>query len=1357
MKKNYNKFFLFLAILITCQLKSLANILPANLRVDDSIFENGLLDSADSTSNFTETEPSISAPIFTAPQADCRSFITVESHCDSKTLSLRAWVEISNPPAAPVVQPFTGLWSTGQFEQIIEVTPPGAWSIETPGCAWPNDVAFYSDTRSFFNGPLVIEGPEVLCGSPIEIYLGTNYPFTAFDWGPPNPRGILSPYEVTLPGNYFLNVVDQFGCNFNDAKVVVQSPPVLPVISGTKNLCFGQTGNLTVNPPSSQYQWENGQTTQSISIDASGLYFVTITNALGCTGTSFYNVNAAPEIDEIVNFISPPQICADGTAIVLASIGGAGTFVWSTGATTPNILVNQPGDYLVTATNSFGCTKTETINVPAATPPVPVLNSPAFCPGFSATLAVSGGDFNMWTWSTGQNSPTITVNTAGTYTVVVRDANGCKGTATATVTAAPAAVPTVSAAPYACNGQISLSANAGFTSYQWSNGQTTPTISAQSSGNYTVTVVNSAGCTGIASQNVNIPPAPATQISGVNSLCANVSGQLSASGGYPNYAWSNGQTGANITVNSHGNYTVTATDQFGCTATATHIVSLNVGIPPQVATLQNVSCFGQNNGSAMATGNGGNGIFNYQWSNGATSQTISNLPAGTYSVVVTDGNGCTTSGSATISQPTVLVLNASATAESFNNGNNGTASATGSGGTQNYNFLWSNGATSATISNLAPGSYSVTLTDANGCTASQSVFVNKYNCTFSNFDLNEENVSCFGANDGVASILVSGGVAPLTYSWSNGGSGASIQNLSPGQYTVNVFDANECTAQFVLNITQPTILTVATTATNASGNNSNNGTATATAGGGTAGYTFLWSNGQSGASIQNLAAGFYTVTATDLNGCTAVSTVEVGVDCALTASIDLNEPTCFGFADGSVSIAVSGGPSPYVIFWTDGQNPVNSLALPAGNYFVTATDANGCQITMTATLGQPAQLLLSAIATTPTSCANDSTGTATVAASGGTGNVNFLWENGQSSTTANGLGAGQISVVATDQNGCSTTAETTILVNDLVPPTITVADLVLPLGPAGSVVLTQQNTNSSFSDNCGLPSFSFSPPSFNCSQQGDHVVVVTATDGNNNSATAQFSIKVIDNSAPEMDCPANIVRCAGDDVVSYTAPSVEDNCQTTGGQFSFDEGLPSGSQFPVGTTLNVYSFTDAAGNVGKCSFTVTVLQPLSATATVVNDIDNQMIGSINITVAGGQQPYSFTWKKDGQQFATTEDLTNIGSGAYTVQVVDASGCTLAAQAFEIKNTVAANEPSWGKKFQLLPNPSNGLLTAIFPNDLAGEATALVFDETGRLVFSKNFEVAEKIKFDLTGLPSGFYNFSIRLAGEILSRKVVIER
>ncbi len=1426
----YVNLLVFAALLFGCA-KSFANILPANPAPFDFIFENGTPDPTDSIFNFAQPDKFISPegnPTALSPQATCRSFITSTPDCVSKTLKLTAFIEITNPPAAPQILPFTGLWSNGQVAQSIQVVPPGAWSIETPGCAFPNDNAFFADTKSFFQGPLTIDGPTVLCTGPILVTAGNGYNFNSFNWFPANPHSVISPYEISMPGSYALIANDQYDCQFVAWKTVTQSPPVLPVVSGTKSLCIGQSGNLTVNPPASQYLWESGETTQSISVDVAGLYTVTVTNQFGCTGMAFFNVLESPEISEIFGFVSPPQICPGGTAIVLANIGGAGTFIWSTGATSPNISVSDPGDYSVTATNGFGCSRSESFTVVAAIPPVPVLNSPAICPGFSATLTVSGGDFNMFTWSTGQNSPTITVNTAGTYSVIVRDANGCKGTATATVTASPAAVPTVSVAQYACNGQMSLSANGGFTSYLWSNGQTTQNISAQTNGNYSVTVVNSAGCTGVASQNVNIPPAPATNISGVTTLCANVSGQLSATGGYPIYAWSNGQTGANITATAAGNYTVTATDGFGCTATAQHTINLSpalqpgiagplqicanttvtlsavgnfgsyfwsnnqstpsiqisaagnyaltvtnpdgctgtaaqtvnfaTGIPPQVVAIQNVSCFQGNNGMALATGNGGNGTFNYQWSNGATTPTASNLSAGTYSVVVTDGNGCTASSSIAISQPPVLLLNAAATAETFNNGNNGTAAATAAGGTQGYNFSWSNGATGANISGLAPGSYIVTATDANGCTTSQTVFVNQYNCTFSGFSQNTTNVSCFGQNDGTATIIASGGVAPIIYNWSNGGSGETISNLAPGQYTVNILDATECPAEFDFTITEPSLLVAATTSTNATGNNSNNGTASATATGGTAGYTFLWSNGQTTATIQNLAAGFYTVTATDLNGCTAVSVVEVGLDCALTASINLTQPTCFGLANGSVSLDVLGGVTPLNFIWTDGTNPVNPTALPAGNYFVTATDANGCEITATATLGQPNQLLISTTSTTPTSCVSDSTGAATVSASGGTGNINFSWENGQSGATATGLGAGQISVVATDQNGCETTSEITILVSDLVPPVISVSNLVLPLGPAGSVVLTPLNTNSTFSDNCLLQAFSFSPASFNCTQQGEHVVTASATDASNNTATAQFSITIIDNLAPVMDCPDNIVRCFGDDVVSYNAPSVEDNCQTTGGQFSFDSGLPSGSQFPVGVTANAYSFTDAAGNVGACSFTVTILEQLTISApVVVNDIDNKMVGSINITVTGGQQPYTFTWKKNGQPFATTEDLTNIGSGAYTIQIVDSLGCTVAAQAFEVQNVVATNEPAWGSKFQLLPNPTTGLLTANFPTDLSGEAAALVFDATGRLVFSRNFKMEEKIRFDLTDLADGFYTVSIRLNGEMVNRKVVVER
>ncbi|MEQ1746144.1 MAG: SprB repeat-containing protein, partial [Saprospiraceae bacterium] len=315
----------------------------------------------------------------------------------------------------------------------------------------------------------------------------------------------------------------------------------------------------------------------------------------------------------------------------------------------------------------------------------------------------------------------------------------------------------------------------------------------------------------------------------------------------------------------------------------------------------NVSCPGGNNGSAMALPPGS--TITYLWNTTATTQTILNLVAGIYTVTVTNqSTGCTDSESATITQPPPLGVSLSNTNVSCFGGNDGSSTATGSGGTPNYTFVWSNGTTGPTANNLSAGTYVVTMTDENSCTIVQTTTISQPAAALM-VSITKTNVSCFGGNNGSATATASGGTPGYTFEWSNGTNGPTANNLTAGTYTVTATDINGCTATQTTTITEPPALTVNTTATNATCFGGSNGSATATATGGTPGFTFEWSNGTNGPTANNLPAGTYTVTATDANGCTATQTATVGQPTMVAVSITKTNVSCFGGNNGSATAA----------------------------------------------------------------------------------------------------------------------------------------------------------------------------------------------------------------------------------------------------------------------------------------------------------------------------------------------------------------------------------------------------------------------------------------------------------------------
>ncbi|MFI5219849.1 MAG: hypothetical protein ACHQNT_10205, partial [Bacteroidia bacterium] len=379
------------------------------------------------------------------------------------------------------------------------------------------------------------------------------------------------------------------------------------------------------------------------------------------------------------------------------------------------------------------------------------------------------------------------------------------------------------------------------------------------------------------------------------------------------YLWSNGQTTQTATGLCAQTYTVTVTDAtpqtFSTTVTITQPAALTVSI-----TSNNPNCNG-GTGSATANPGGGTSPYSYTWSNGQTTQTATGLIAGTYTITVTDTNGCIVTDTTLITVPSALLVSTTSTQATCGS-NNGTATANPSGGTPGYTYLWNNGQTTQTAIGFPAGTYTVTVTDANSCTQTQTV-----NVTGSNAPVltpSQTDIDCFGDCDGAASVVASGGIPPYIYSWNSGQTISAITNLCSGIYTVTVTDSNNCITIQSFNITEPGAIIINTSFTPSTCGIAN-GTATANPSGGTPSYSYLWSNGQTIQTATGLAAGIYTVTVADGNSCTQTQTVNVTSSNAPVLTPSQTNVECFGDCDGTASFTVSGGTPPYIFSWSNGQ------------------------------------------------------------------------------------------------------------------------------------------------------------------------------------------------------------------------------------------------------------------------------------------------------------------------------------------------------------------------------------------------------------------------------------------------------
>jgi len=361
------------------------------------------------------------------------------------------------------------------------------------------------------------------------------------------------------------------------------------------------------------------------------------------------------------------------------------------------------------------------------------------------------------------------------------------------------------------------------------------------------------------------------------------------------YSWSNGSTQDSISNLPPDTYSLTVTDAANATVTG----SITITQPASALSINtshtDVTVCGANDGTATAFVSGGTPSYSYSWSGGAITATANNLAGGTYTVTVTDANGCTITGSVTVSQPSNISVSISKQDVLCYGDNSGSAVITATGGTPPYNYGWSFGATTRTVTGLVAGIYTVTVSDASSCQVVEQVIIQEPALLVATGNVID--ASCFGYNDGRATVSATGGAGGYSYLWSTGGTNATISNLAPGNYGVSVTDANGCTISDAVTVAQPNALVLSLSVTHVTTNGGSDGAIDLSVSGGTSPYTYSWSNGATTQDVSNLTAGGYSVIVTDDNGCT-------GTDSAL-----VTEPVSVFDLTGSVGITIFPNPN----------------------------------------------------------------------------------------------------------------------------------------------------------------------------------------------------------------------------------------------------------------------------------------------------------------------------------------------------------------------------------------------------------------------------------------------------------------
>ncbi|MBI4647607.1 MAG: PKD domain-containing protein [Bacteroidia bacterium] len=757
----------------------------------------------------------------------------------------------------------------------------------------------------------------------------------------------------------------------------------------------------------------------------------------------------------------------------------------------------------------------------------------------------------------------------------------------------------------------------------------------------------------------------------------NASIEVEVTNGYwpISYQWSTGDISTGIYNLSAGEYIITITDAGGCMAVESFIINepdeLSINI-----IVNDISCNGNQDGTAIAQGTGGTGPYYYFWDIGSQQEIINDLYPGIYPVTVVDAAGCIANDSAEIAEPDILAANITATEPDCNGSYSGSAIANTSGGVTPYYYIWTTGEISQEINYLSSGNYEVTITDNNGCEVITNVFIDEP--VVITAAIQGTDALCSGGNDGEADLSINGGTPPYEYFWSNGETTQDISGLESGNYNVEIFDSNGCEAFADVAISEQLSEMVILTGSSDAACTANDGSVwiESTTGGGTAPFSYVWSTSpaQYSDSVINLVAGAYYVTVTSSEGCSEIAYITVNNTGAATIDTIISiMPSCAGDCDGSVTIFASGGALPYTYEWDNGSTDNIASALCDGIHTISVTDNNSCISVQTIELTEPDELLVSA-EITDILCSGENTGAIVLAVSGGTSPYTFQWNTGASTDALQGVSAGIYLITITDANGCS--VSDSFFVDEAVPviSTINGSDILCSGDMNGTADLTITG---------GQPPYSYLWSNGATTQDivmlsgGSYFVAVT----DYNSCNKVDSINIYE---PE---PISITATITDPLCYDEFGSASLNIQ--GGTPPYSEDWQG--ENPDYLTAGIYNVI--VEDINGCIETeqINIIQPDELTAeisTVPASSPTSFDGSASVVSTGGTSPYSYYWSNG----STLQTNSNLLPGYYCVTVTDAHGCTFKAYGTVEYSVGLTTATQAGFEYKIYPNPTTGIIT-----------------------------------------------------------------
>ncbi len=1324
--------------------------------------------------------------------------------CDQATISLAADV-------LPAHEDRTYQWSTtdghildGADTASPQVDAAGLYRLlvtdTLTGCSSLDSVRVSADTAPPTG---TAQGGTLTCYQPLLTLtsdLDTNE--VLFSWtGPGGFSSLLAEPLVSIAGDYTLNLTDRSSGCTDSVVVTVDDRTQVPVlqIQGGALTCTAATVLLEASAslPDLTWLWTLDSDTLSqepaVTVTAPGWYTVLAQDTLyGCSALDSFLVvtdTLAPVVQAGEDLVFHCNLTSATLPGTLVAPVGSFSIQWSTedgqlsgSDSTLSVQAEAPGTYVLTVTDlSNGCTGRDSLAITQVDPlSLAVSATDVYCyqqASGEAAVEGSGGLLPFtYAWSSGSTAATATGLVAGTYTVTVTDANACTAVAEVTV-----AEPTPLTVVLTATGQ-SLSGSEDGTllavptggiapyTFHWNTGSTDSLLLGLPPGTYFVTVTDDKGCEAYASGQVNTFPCVLQATLATSPVVCHGTATGTASVAVENavaplaFVWSTGDTLATVGGLPGGVHTVTVSDSTQCS------VLLNAWIteptPLQVTELFHfdVACATDTDGLLVAAANGGVQPYAFTWSSGASLPFQSNLSAGTYELTVTDHLGCTAvlAGTVAVLDTTPPTLHWSpVTAYLDETGSATVAPEQFDAGTTDDCGLadWSVSQSLFGCQDTGTHSLLLRVTDTNGNESSALV-------TLTVLDTLTPVLVC--PADQVTSLcqaIVSYDLPQVT---DNCPVGDSLLVLVSGAPSGSIFPAGTTTVRYAytdaggrtgscnFSVTVTDSLSTTVAGTGLSCHQACDGTLTLSPDGGVAPYQAAWSDGDTALVRTGLCAGPYMVTLTDASGCQQTLDMNVQEPDPLTlAFVELHPPLCPDGTDGSVAAQVGGGTGSYNLSWSTGATDTYLTDLGTGDYALTVTDANGCTRAGTVVLSAADSLAPELVLVQPLTLFLDAAGHADLTVdqfdAGSTDDCGISsWTYHPATFDCSQPGPVSVTVTAQDANGNVSAAILLVTVADTLAPALSCpADLVR--GSCDSVVAYPLPQ---VTDNCpvdpaalalvqGLPPMAVFPA-------GVTVVTYAYADPAGQAASCSFTVTVAEESAAEgavtaVDCAD---KCTGAVALTLSPPNAPvDILWSTGATGTLVGDLCAGTYSVV--------LTDAYGCQRAYEYEVPAPDPLVVVVdAVVADQDNSGTGSVSVSLSGGVMPYTFAWTQDGMPVGSTEDLTGLSAGLYSLLATDANGCTITAQV--AVDNLTGTRPALSRPAQLvLPNPADAWLQVTWPAT-GGPAPYRILDARGQLRITGILS-GGNTRLAVDALPAGTYVLQVDAGGTMWHERFVIVR